>query len=59
MTTYSVVEGPLQTLARSAWQSVLVTGLLSVILGVMILVWPGKTLLVAGVIFGIYLVDCS
>ncbi|MFD0363011.1 HdeD family acid-resistance protein [Nocardia sp. GCM10030253] len=56
MTTNSVVEGPLQMLARSAWQSVLVTGILSVILGVLILVWPGKTLLVAGIIFGIYLV---
>ncbi|WP_328400589.1 HdeD family acid-resistance protein [Nocardia sp. NBC_00403] len=56
MTTNSVVEGPLQVLARSAWQSVLVTGILSVILGVLILVWPGKTLLVAGIIFGIYLV---
>ncbi len=43
-------------LARSAWQSVLVTGILSVILGILILVWPGKTLLVAGIIFGIYLV---
>ncbi|MFI6367780.1 HdeD family acid-resistance protein [Nocardia sp. NPDC050630] len=56
MTTNSVLEGPLQSLARSAWQTVLVTGILSVILGVMILVWPGVTLLAAGIIFGIYLV---
>ncbi len=41
---------------RAAWQTVLVTGVLSVILGVVILVWPDKTLLVAGILFGIYLV---
>ncbi|MCP2321150.1 Uncharacterized membrane protein HdeD, DUF308 family [Nocardia amikacinitolerans] len=56
MTTNSVVDGPVQTLAKSAWQAVLVTGVLTVIIGVMILVWPGKTLLVAGILFGIYLV---
>lgn len=56
MTTNSVLEGPLQSLARSAWQTVLVTGIFAVILGVMILVWPDATLLVAGVLFGIYLV---
>ncbi|PXX71034.1 uncharacterized membrane protein HdeD (DUF308 family) [Nocardia tenerifensis] len=56
MTTNSVLEGPLQSLARSAWQTVLVTGLLSVVLGVIILVWPDVTLVAAGVLFGIYLV---
>lgn len=56
MTTNIIPQGPVQTLARAAWQSILVTGLLSVVLGVLILVWPGKTLLVAGIIFGIYLV---
>ncbi|WP_431970600.1 HdeD family acid-resistance protein [Nocardia sp. bgisy134] len=56
MTTNSVVEGPAQALVRAAWQTVLVTGVLSVILGIVILVWPDKTLLVAGVLFGIYLV---
>ncbi|TQM32355.1 HdeD family acid-resistance protein [Nocardia bhagyanarayanae] len=56
MTTNSVVDGPAQALAKSAWQTVLVTGVLSVILGVVILVWPDKTLLVAGILFGIYLV---
>ncbi|GAB0103523.1 HdeD family acid-resistance protein [Nocardia sp. JMUB6875] len=50
-----VYEGPVQALARSAWQSILVTGLLSVVLGILILVWPGPTLVVAGVLFGIYL----
>ncbi|WP_433192102.1 HdeD family acid-resistance protein [Nocardia sp. CA-107356] len=56
MTTNSVLEGPLQSLARSAWQTVLVTGILAVILGVMIMVWPNVTLAAAGIIFGIYLV---
>ncbi|MGW3544696.1 HdeD family acid-resistance protein [Nocardia niigatensis] len=50
-----VYEGPVHALARSAWQSILVTGLLSVVLGILVLVWPGPTLVVAGVLFGIYL----
>ena len=52
----TVFEGPLQQLARSAWQLLLLTGLTAVALGVIVLAWPGKTLLVAGVLFGIYLV---
>ncbi|WP_063052852.1 HdeD family acid-resistance protein [Nocardia arthritidis] len=56
MTTNSVVEGPLQSLARRAWQTILLTGILAVILGILILAWPDITLLVAGTIFGIYLV---
>ncbi|WP_067563587.1 HdeD family acid-resistance protein [Nocardia acidivorans] len=51
-----VIEGPVHALARSAWQSILVTGILSVVLGILILAWPGKTLLVAGVLFGVYLI---
>lgn len=52
----TVFEGPLHHLARSAWQLVLLIGILAVALGVVVLVWPGKTLVVAGVVFGIYLV---
>ncbi|WP_439896635.1 HdeD family acid-resistance protein [Mycobacterium malmoense] len=52
----TVFEGPLRQLARSAWQLLLLTGVLAVALGVIVLVWPGKTLVVAGVVFGIYLV---
>ena len=52
----TVLEGPLQQLARSAWQLLLLTGVTAVALGVIVLAWPGKTLLVAGVLFGIYLV---
>ncbi|RDI49354.1 HdeD family acid-resistance protein [Nocardia mexicana] len=48
-------EGPLHQLARGAWQSMVVIGILSVVIGIMVLVWPGPTLLVAGILFGIYL----
>jgi uncharacterized membrane protein HdeD (DUF308 family) len=51
-----VFEGPLRQLARSAWQLLLFIGVLAVALGVIVLAWPGKTLFVAGVLFGIYLV---
>jgi uncharacterized membrane protein HdeD (DUF308 family) len=50
------VEGPLHQLARSTWQVLLLTGILTVALGVIVLAWPKKTLVVAGVLFGIYLV---
>lgn len=33
----------------------MLTGLLSVILGVLVLVWPGKSILVAAILFGVYL----
>ncbi|WP_156685656.1 HdeD family acid-resistance protein [Mycobacterium sp. Marseille-P9652] len=55
-TDRTVFEGPLQQLARSAWQLLLLIGVLAVALGVIVLAWPGKTLFVAGVLFGIYLV---
>ncbi|MFJ4202218.1 HdeD family acid-resistance protein [Streptomyces sviceus] len=48
-------EGPLHTLAEAAWQVVLLTGVASLILGVLVLVWPGASLLAAGVLFGVYL----
>ena len=37
------------------WKSVLVTGILTVILGAMVLAWPGPTLWVAAIFFGVYL----
>ena len=51
----TVFERPLQQFARSAWQVLLLTGVAAVALGVIVLAWPGKTLLVAGVLVGIYL----
>jgi uncharacterized membrane protein HdeD (DUF308 family) len=52
----TVLEGPLQQLVRSSWQLLLLTGVMTVAVGVVALAWPGKTLVVAGVLFGIYLV---
>ena len=52
----TVFEGPLHQLARNSWQLLLLIGITAVALGVIVLAWPGKTLLVAGVLFGIYLV---
>ena len=49
------VPGPLQQLARNAWQAVLLIGVCAVLLGIMVLAWPGATLVVVGVLFGIYL----
>jgi uncharacterized membrane protein HdeD (DUF308 family) len=55
-TGQTVFEGPLRQLARSAWQLLLLIGVVAVALGVIVLTWPGKTLFVAGVLFGTYLV---
>jgi uncharacterized membrane protein HdeD (DUF308 family) len=52
----TVFEGPLHQFARNAWQMLLLIGILAVTLGVIVLAWPGKTWVVAGVLFGIYLV---
>ncbi|MFF9274219.1 HdeD family acid-resistance protein [Streptomyces griseosporeus] len=49
-------EGPLHALSRAAWQVVLLTGIASLVLGVLVLIWPGASLLAAGVLFGVYLV---
>ncbi len=51
----SSVPGPLQRLARDAWQAVLLIGISAVLLGALVLAWPGATLVVLGVLFGIYL----
>ncbi|MGV9449641.1 HdeD family acid-resistance protein [Streptomyces sp. NPDC003635] len=48
-------EGPLHALSQAAWQIVLVTGIASLILGVLVLIWPGSTLRATGVLFGLYL----
>ena len=46
---------PAAHMVQRLWTSVLVSGLLAVILGVVILVWPGPSILVAAVLFGVYL----
>ncbi|HTY30434.1 HdeD family acid-resistance protein [Mycobacterium sp.] len=55
-TDNTVFERPLQQLARSAWQLTLFIGVVAIALGIIVLVWPGKTLAVAGVLFGVYLI---
>ncbi len=37
------------------WKSVLLSGVLSLALGVLVLVWPGISILVAAIFFGAYL----
>ena len=49
------LPGPLQQLARNAWQAVLLIGVAAVLLGIMALAWPRTTLVVLGALFGIYL----
>lgn len=49
------LPGPLQQLARGAWQAVLLIGISAVLLGVMALCWPHATLVVLGILFGLYL----
>ncbi|MGI5376591.1 HdeD family acid-resistance protein [Streptomyces sp. CA-251387] len=48
-------EGPLHALSRAAWQVVLLTGVASLVLGILILVWPDASLFASGVLFGLYL----
>ena len=46
---------PVPSLLPHLWKSALVSGILSVILGAVILAWPGISILVAAVAFGVYL----
>ncbi|MFL6111289.1 MAG: HdeD family acid-resistance protein [Catenulispora sp.] len=48
-------DNPLRTLGRAAWQALMLLGLAAIAVGVITLAWPGRTLLVLGVLFGIYL----
>ena len=41
---------------RHLWKSMLGLGLVTLALGVVVLVWPGKSVVVAGALFGVYLV---
>jgi uncharacterized membrane protein HdeD (DUF308 family) len=52
----SPLEGPFHRLARSAWQVVLTTGVVAVVLGALVLLWPGVSVIAAGILFGVYLV---
>ncbi|MFB7511940.1 MULTISPECIES: HdeD family acid-resistance protein [unclassified Streptomyces] len=54
-TRSDVPPGPLAMLAGAAWQALLIAGIVSAILGILVLVWPGTSLIVVGVLFGLYL----
>jgi uncharacterized membrane protein HdeD (DUF308 family) len=46
---------PIPTLLPHLWKSTLVSGILSLILGVLVLAWPGISILAAAIAFGVYL----
>jgi len=48
-------ESPLERLARRGWWFLLIFGIVAIVIGVVVLVWPSQTLRVVGVLFGIYL----
>lgn len=47
---------PISELTHRLWMTAIVFGVLAVILGAVILAWPGPSILVAAVLFGAYLV---
>ncbi|MEU0839720.1 HdeD family acid-resistance protein [Streptomyces sp. NPDC005962] len=47
--------GLLGTLSDAAWQVLLTAGLVAIVLGLLVLVWPTATLAVVGALFGVYL----
>ncbi|GAA2240166.1 HdeD family acid-resistance protein [Kitasatospora cystarginea] len=49
------VGGTLNALANATWQVMLTAGVAAVALGVCVLAWPGATLFVVGILFGVYL----
>ena len=53
--TTSPATTPVPSLLPHLWKSTLLSGILSLIVGVLILAWPGRTILVAAIMFGIYL----
>lgn len=50
------MEKTVANLLPNLWKSTLIAGVLALALGVLMLVWPGRTILVAAVLFGVYLV---
>jgi uncharacterized membrane protein HdeD (DUF308 family) len=51
-----LLEGQWRRLAHGAWRAVATIGVLAVIFGVLVLAWPGISLIVVAVLFGLYLV---
>lgn len=54
-TNVARTESPLERVARHGWMFLLALGVVAVIVGVIVLIWPGETLRVVGVLFGIFL----
>ncbi|RFZ12870.1 acid-resistance membrane protein [Mycobacterium marinum] len=54
--TAAMETSPVPSLLPHLWKSTLTSGILSLILGALILVWPGISVLVAAVAFGVYLI---
>jgi uncharacterized membrane protein HdeD (DUF308 family) len=48
-------DTPIPSLLPHLWKSTLISGVLSLIVGVVVLAWPGISVLAAAVAFGIYL----
>lgn len=48
-------QSPLERVARQGWLFLLGLGVVAIIVGVIVLSWPGETLRVVGVLFGIFL----
>lgn len=55
MSSTSYAEAPVATLVSRLWSATLLSGALTALLGVLLLVWPGKSLIVASALFGAYL----
>jgi uncharacterized membrane protein HdeD (DUF308 family) len=50
------MENPVRPgMLQHLWKSALLSGILAVILGVLVLAWPGKTIVIAAIFFGAYL----
>jgi uncharacterized membrane protein HdeD (DUF308 family) len=43
------------SLLQHLWKSTLASGILAVVLGILVLTWPGKTIVIAAILFGAYL----
>ena len=43
------------SLLQHLWKSTLLSGILAVILGILVLTWPGITIVIAAIFFGAYL----
>lgn len=53
--TAAMQTTPVPTLLPHLWKSTLISGVLSLILGVLVLAWPGISILAAAIAFGVYL----